>query len=557
MRAEEQFSVTRGLKTLLAVAILSLTAFSLAPSAAAAPQGPWLLPAINLSAAEQDAEEARIAVAPDGTATVVWERDNGTDSIIQASVRPPGGEFGPPEDLSAPGADSFAPEIAVGPDGRVTAVWVREVGANRVVQSATSAPGGGFAPPGDVSSPTGEASPPQVAIAGDGTATVAWVRAQPPNSVVQSSTRLPGGGFGSVVDLSNPLGNASGLEVAGASDGTITAIWRRDTGPTDQLEAATRPPAGNFGAAAVVAPVAPSISDTSIAYRPDGVAVASWSRFDGSDSDILIALRPPVGSFGPPSEVTSSPDDELEASITITPDNSTTLVWEKRIGLDSLIQTRVFPANGVPEPILDLTSPGAVAAEPAVAASPDGTVTVAWDRPDPQNNLRIQTVTRAPGAGFGSVTELSDAGHGAQEPQLAAGPDGEVTSVWRRFDGSHSIIQTASTRKASDEPDPIPVCGDARLTVGKFKANRRNGKGRLTVSTGSAGTVRLRPSASVKPAVRKLKKAGKSRLVVKARGKAAKRLEKNGKVKVKLTLTYKPDGCPTVTKKRTVTLKRK
>jgi len=37
------------------------------------------------------------------TIAVIWSRNNGTNMIVQAKVRPPGGEFGPVIDLSASG----------------------------------------------------------------------------------------------------------------------------------------------------------------------------------------------------------------------------------------------------------------------------------------------------------------------------------------------------------------------------------------------------------------------------------------------------------------------
>jgi hypothetical protein len=535
-----------------AMSILCMAVAGAAPySASAAPQGPWVLPAIDLSVPEQDAEQARVVVAPDGTTTAVWARSNGAHNIIQASVRPPGGKFSPPEDLSALGADSFGPEIAIGPDGRVTAVWIREVGVNRFVQSATSAPGGAFAPPTDITPTNIDASGPRIAIAADGTATAIWVRSQPPNSFVQSSTRLPGGGFGSVTNLSNPVGNASGADVAGGPDGTITAVWVRDTGPSDQLEASTRPPAGSFGAAGTVGSPAPFLGGTRIAFRPDGIAVAVWDRFDGASNDLELALKPPAGSFGPPSEVASSADDELEASIAVAPDNSTTVVWEKRAGLDSVIQSRRIPANGAAGPILNLTAPGAAAAEPDVSASPDGTITAAWDRPDAQNNTRIQTATRpASGGAFGPVSNLSAAGQGAQEPQLAVAPGGKVTAVWRRFNGSHSIIQSASTGTA-------PVCRNARLTIGKFTASRRTGSGVLKVKVGQAGKVRLKGSASLKPSARVLRNAGQTTLAVKVRGKAARQLRIRKRLKVRLQVVFEPNDCPARIANRTVLLNRR
>lgn len=53
-------------------------------SASAAPQGPWVQTAADLSLAGQDAFGPQIATAPDGSATAIRGRANGSTDIIQA-----------------------------------------------------------------------------------------------------------------------------------------------------------------------------------------------------------------------------------------------------------------------------------------------------------------------------------------------------------------------------------------------------------------------------------------------------------------------------------------
>ncbi len=71
--------------------------------ASGAPQGPWALPVEDVSLPGQSASDPQIAAADDGTAVAVWRRSNGTNNVIQSAARLPGGSFGPPGNLSAPG----------------------------------------------------------------------------------------------------------------------------------------------------------------------------------------------------------------------------------------------------------------------------------------------------------------------------------------------------------------------------------------------------------------------------------------------------------------------
>ena len=141
--APRPVSGIRAIKRLTGVLLATLVgAFGIASTAMSAPQGPWVLPASDLSVAGQNAFSPEVATAPDGTTTAVWRRSDGANNIVQASTRPPGGSFGAPVDLSATGQDALSPQIATAPDGTATAVWRRSNGTNFIIQASTRPPGG-------------------------------------------------------------------------------------------------------------------------------------------------------------------------------------------------------------------------------------------------------------------------------------------------------------------------------------------------------------------------------------------------------------------------------
>ena len=84
----------------------------------------------------------RLAIGPSGERTVIWRSNNDFNSSVvrTSSVSSTGGltQASAPKDISHPA--SFASEIAAGPDGLVTAVWLRKIGpssADSVVEQAT------------------------------------------------------------------------------------------------------------------------------------------------------------------------------------------------------------------------------------------------------------------------------------------------------------------------------------------------------------------------------------------------------------------------------------
>src|SRR5699024_5955268 len=79
----------------------------------------------TLSGAGEDALAPRVAVSPEGEATVVWKRFNGSHYLVQAGRIAPDGTFGGSQPLSEAGKNAVEPEVAVSPDGTATVVWSR------------------------------------------------------------------------------------------------------------------------------------------------------------------------------------------------------------------------------------------------------------------------------------------------------------------------------------------------------------------------------------------------------------------------------------------------
>jgi len=212
----------------------------------------WNLPATDLSIAGQTAEIPQVAIAPDGATTVVWQRSNGTNNIIQAVTRPAGsGTFEAPQNLSEAGQAALDPQVAIAPDGATTVVWERSNGTNDIIQAATRPAGSGtFGAPQNLSEAGQNAFVPQVAIAPDGATTVVWRRSNGTNNIIQAATRPAGSGtFGAPENLSEAGQNAFDPQVAIAPDGATTVVWQRSSGLNFIIQAATRPAgSGTFGA---------------------------------------------------------------------------------------------------------------------------------------------------------------------------------------------------------------------------------------------------------------------------------------------------------------------
>ncbi len=127
----------------------SFSAAAKAMQASTRPAGGTFGAPVDLSSGGQYSGFPELAVAADLTTIATWVRSNGTNTVVQASSRPSAGAFGAPVDLSAVGCSGNAQfvHLAARPgyvplDGTATAtvIWERSNGANSIVQAASANP---------------------------------------------------------------------------------------------------------------------------------------------------------------------------------------------------------------------------------------------------------------------------------------------------------------------------------------------------------------------------------------------------------------------------------
>ncbi len=404
--------------TALLAAFAAVVLLAAMPSPAAALN--WSLPATDLSdGPANNAFSAQVAVGVDGATTVVWIRWNGSNDIVQARTRPAGSiTFGGAVNLSAAGQHAYDPQVAVGSDGATTVVWQRWNGSNWIVQASTRPAGsvtfGGVV---DLSAAGQHARNPQVAVGSDGATTVVWSRSNGADSIVQARTRAAGSGtFGGAENMSATLQNAGDPQVAVGVDGATTVIWTRWNGFNDIVQASTRPAgSGTFGAVEDLSALGRSAYSPQVAVAVDGATTVIWNRWNGFNNIVQARTRP-AGSvtFAGAVDLSAAGRDALGQQVAVGVDGATTVVWWRWDGSNSIVQVSTRPAgSGTFGGAVDLSAAGQSAYNPQLAVAVDGAATVVWERDGPIY-ARIQestsgatmyslTLTRS-GAGSGSVS---------------------------------------------------------------------------------------------------------------------------------------------------------
>ena len=90
----------------------------------------------------------------------------------------------------------------------------------------------------------------------------------------------------------------------------------------------------------------------------------------------------------------------------------------------------------------DLSAAGQGAYDPQVAFDGQGNAIAVWSRFDGTNFI-VQAAARAAGGSFGAPQDLSAAGQKAGFPEVAVDGRGNAIAVWSRSNGTNYIVQAA------------------------------------------------------------------------------------------------------------------
>lgn len=530
----------------------------------------------DISSAAEMAGGPDLDVGADGDATAVWSAEAGGEFRVFARRIAADGDRGPVQQLSASGADALAPQVAVGPDGTAVVAWTRWDGANFRIQERRIDPGGSPEEATRTLSGSGQdAADPQLDVGPDGTATIVWRRFDGFHPLIQVRRIAPDGtSEESSQRLSESGQDAVEPDVAVGPDGTATVVWSRFDGERSVVQERRVDPDGTLTTTAGLSTAGQNAIEPQVELGPGGEATVVWTRFDGSNwivqgRRIDAAGAPAGGAF----DLSAGGRSAAEPQLAIGSDGVATVVWDRYDGTSFVVQARRIDAAGaLLGAAVGLSATGRDAADPQVAAAPEGGATVLWSRYDGGDWI-VQRRDLAANGAASSLEGLSAAGRSAGDAIVAWGEDGTLAMVWRRFAGGGDAIQASTVPKPKvpplpPPPDPEPEGesggpdggsgvgtgsggrveagpGDAAAPVdnsfrlGKARLNRRRGTATLTVEVPGPGLVAV---DGVVPRQQQTEGAGRIGLRIAPKAKARRILERRGSVRLKLTITFIPRG---------------
>jgi hypothetical protein len=329
--------------------------------------GAWSSP-LDLSAPGRDASEPQLAAGPGGDVAAVWRRFDGFDQRVQAAIRPHDGAWPPAIDISAAGENAGEPRVAFGPAVAV-AVWSR-LGSSTVIQSSSGSPGGGWTPAGDVSE--GGAEEPEVAVDAAGGATAVWSRLDGSDLIVQGAGAQAGGPWSAPLDLSEPGRDATEPALAVDAAGDATAVWSRlTTGSFSVVQSSSRPAGGAWSQAVNLSPDEMSTAvEPEVSAAPTGGEVAVWARSVGAPTVIESASAPGAGGWTSPIGLSVLGRSADEPALGIDPTGDGIVAWSREDGAHTIVQAAGRDAAGPQLRSLSIPSVGNVNRPVAFSVAP-------------------------------------------------------------------------------------------------------------------------------------------------------------------------------------------
>jgi PKD repeat protein len=512
-------------------------------------------------------QEPRVAIGAGGDVAVTWSQadpDSGFDkfncridpetsqpikctnpSIVMAAVRPAGGTFTTPQRISAlpapkpegePAQEEWAKEESVktaggarpvvDPAGNTTVVWSAFNGANFVIQTATRPAGGDFTPPVQVSESGENAGGASIGVDSAGNAIAAWASSEGTDRRIQAALKPAGGSFGFLGDVS-PAGATAVAPVIGvAPNGMATIAWLLGGSTQTFLQAVTRPPGGVFSAPENLNNGKDNPFFTyEIAVADGGDAIVTWSGDNGGGQIVRAAVRPPGGSFGSPVAISQSSPESFHPVPAMDAAGNATVVWIRDNGTYNIVQAAGYDAD--PPELRGVSIPSTAKVGDQVSFS--ATSYDVWP-------------SGAPSFSFGDGTQAA----GSTVTHAYSSPGARTVTV---------TVADASGR-TSAATGTILIKARNFFSFGKLVLNRKKGTATQIVDVPEPGSI-VATGKGISKATVRTAKGGAVKVLLKAAGKARKRLAAKGKLKAKLKFTYSPVGGDPNRAGRRVTLKKK
>ncbi len=287
----------------------------------------------TISPAQRSGSQPQIVSDGSGNVVAVWRDLDDDTEAIRAAFRPRGGSFGSAQRISSPSVAAESPRVAMDRLGNTVAVWhVSTTGRDSVVQAAIRPAGGEWSAPQDLSEPAEPAFGANVSIS-SGRITVVWVARHNWQPVIRTSSRSMTDAWSPATIISGPVGGSFEPAVAMDDQGGAVAAWQWFDGTYRVIQASVRSADGTWSEPEQLSAPGRSASEAVVAMDGAGNAVAGWIRSNGTNPAAQISLRAAGGDWGPPKNLSRRGHNATSIDVAMNRRGDTVVGWVQGQGL--------------------------------------------------------------------------------------------------------------------------------------------------------------------------------------------------------------------------------
>jgi len=432
------FRASRFALTLLATAAITAGAVAL-PASAALP--PWTPPADVTGPV--GAYVPKLAVAPDGTVTAVWDQFDGVNDIVYSS-RFAGGAWSAPVRVSRAATNSYDATVVARPDGSAVAMWEHQTGFGLSALEYSIYSGGTWSAPVEFTDPANSANGVDLVLRPNGSVTAVWSLDTGFEASVQTST-LTGTAWSAVVTLSTFI-TIYDPKIEVASDGSLVVIWSQGFFPDGSIYASTFTGSSWSAPVLIMSLPATDLYLPELAAASDGTVTAVWNQQVPGLAVHSSSLS--GGMWSAPTTLSTAGTGAQVAASGAT----RAAVWLA----DNLIQASTGNGTTWSTPVT-LSTPAEFADDPQIIATATGFLAIWAETVSGANG--VIAVSELVDGTWTPARLLSDVATASVSPQLARDAAGAVTAIWATDEDLTSRIQFSRSAAAAAPGPALAATG--------------------------------------------------------------------------------------------------
>ena len=435
--------VTRMKPALLAAVVLLLF-----PGAAGGELEPT-----NLSPGGESASSPRIASDGVGNIVAAWREVDGDQSSIRAAFRQRGEAWGELTRISAPAASTESPEVAMDRLGNAVAVWHRSTGHDSVVQAAVRPAGGTWSAPQNLSAADDVAFNADVALEA-GRLTAVWTVLRERRSIVQTSSRTIAGAWAPAETVSAPGENSYAPVVAMDDRGGAVASWQSSDGGFLVVQAALRTSAGDWSIPEALSGRGRHATRPVIAMDGNGNALVGWVRYNGAWFAAQVARRNAGEAWATPQNLSDRGGNAGGLDLAMNRRGDAVVTWvQGNLTAIGNLWSSFRPAGAERWSRAPVTSAWR-ALQARIALDEAGDATAVW-----AGSMTISASFKPVGQPWQQDYLLSSFDHATAHPAVTTQAPREATAVWVQAETADDRIEAVfydvntSKEEADDEEE--------------------------------------------------------------------------------------------------------